>query len=579
MTHRRAVSALMACLAVPGAAPAQDFATTAEPGRRGGRIVVAQRAEPKTLNPVTAVDTASREVIHRTTGDLIHINRATQTTEPALAREWNVSPDGRRFTLHLRRGVRFSDGRPFTADDVLFTFEVYLDAGLHSPQRDLLVIGGKPLAVRKQDAHTVVFETAAPYAPAERLFDSIAILPRHLLEKPYREGRLAQAWGLNTPPAEMAGLGPFRLKEYAAGQRVVLERNPHYWKADREGTRLPYLDEVVFVAATGEDAQVVRFQAGETDVIGRVGARNFAVLERDQKARGYTMRDLGPSLEYNFLFFNLNDLAGRNLPRQEAKQRWFRDEKFRQAVSAAIDREAIVRLVYGGRGAPLWGHVTPGNRNWVNRAVPKPPRSLARARALLESAGFKRAGGGALLDTVGQKVEFTIAAPASNAERTQMAAIVQDDLRQAGMTVRVAPLEFRAMLDRIFQSRDYDAGVLGLGGGDADPASEMSVWLSSGGTHLWDLGRTRPATPWEAEIDSLMHRQLITMRYPERRRLYDRVQELTAAHLPVVALASPDVLVGAKNSLGNFRPALLDHHVLWNVEELYWQGRPGAARR
>ena len=145
------------------------------------------------------------------------------------------------------------------------------------------------------------------------------------------------------------------------------------------------------------------------------------------------------------------------------------------------------------------------------------------------------------------------------------------------MAVRVAPLEFRAMLDRVFQSRDYDAGVLGLGGGDADPAPEMGVWLSSGGTHLWDLGRTRPATPWEAEIDVLIERQLITMRYPERKRLYDRVQELVAAHLPVVALGSPNVLVGAKDGLRNFRPALLDHHVLWNVEELYWGA--GAARK
>ncbi len=561
---------LCTCLVAAAIAPAQVQVTTGQPGRRGGRLVAAQRAEPKTLNPVTAADSASREVIRRMMADLIHIDRATHGTIPALATSCTVTNGGRRFTLQLRRGVRFSDGRPFTAADVVFTFQVYLDEKLRSPQRDLLVVGGKPVTVGSRGDYTVVLETAAPYAPAERIFDSIAILPRHLLEEPYREGRLDRAWSLDTPPAAMAGLGPFRLKQYIPGQRIVLQRNPYYWKTDRAGVRLPYLDELVFLFVPGEDAQVIRFQAGETDIIGRVGARNFAVLEKEQRARGYRMLDLGPSLEYNFLFFNLNNLEDRNLPRVVARQRWFRDERFRQAVSAAIDRDAIVRLVYGGRAAALSSHVTPGNRAWVNPALPPLGRSLERARRLLGAAGFTRNAAGELFDSSGRRVEFTIAASSSSPERVQMAAIIQDDLRQVGIAARVVTLEFRSLLDRIFQSRDYDAVVLGLGGGDADPASEMNVWLSTGGTHLWDLGRTRPATAWEAEIDSLMQRQLITMRPAERKRLYDRVQELAAAHLPIVPLASPHVLVGAKTGLANFRPALLDHHTLWNVEELYW---------
>ena len=194
--------------------------------------MVAQRAEPKTLNPVTALDSASREVIHRMMADLVHINRATQRTEPALAESWTVSGGGRRYTLHLRRGLRFSDGHPFDADDVVFTFQVYLDEKVGSPQRDLLIVGGKPIAVRKQDPWTVVFEFAATLRPRRAPLRLLAMLPRHLLEKPYREGRLARAWTLNTPPAQIAGLGPFRMKEYVPGQRLVLERNPYYWKAD-----------------------------------------------------------------------------------------------------------------------------------------------------------------------------------------------------------------------------------------------------------------------------------------------------------------------------------------------------------
>ena len=540
-------------------------------GRYGGRLVVTQRSEPKTLNPIVAVDSASREVIQRMTADLIHINRESQHTEPALAKSWKVSRDGLRYTLDLRRGVRFSDGQPFDADDVLFSFEVYLDEKLHSPQRDLLVVGDAPIAVRKLDSHTVEFRLAKPYAAAERLFDGVAMLPRHSLEKSYRKGNLDNAWGLTTPPDQIAGLGPFRLKKYVPGERLVLERNPYYWKADRGGNREPYLNELDFLFVASQDAQAIRFQAGESDVASGLSAENYAVLERNRQARGYQLYDLGPGLEYNFLFFNLNDLGSKGPAQISRKQAWFGDAKFRQAVSAAIDREAIVRLVYQGRGAPLWGHVTPGNKVWLNTAIPRTPASLENARHLLQSAGFSWKGDGSLVDARGTPVEFSIITSAGNSERTQMATMIQNDLSQLGMNIHVLPLEFRALLDRVFQTHDYEACVLGLSNSDVDPNPEMNVWLSSGGTHVWNPGQSRPATAWEAEMDSLMREQLSTLDFAKRKRLYDRVQELVATSLPVICIASPNILVGAKSGLGNFRPAILDHYTLWNVEELYWR--------
>ena len=160
-----------------------------EVGAYGGRLVIGQRAEPKTLNPVTATDALSREAIGRCNADLISINRLSQKTEPALTESWRMSGDGRVFTLKLRKGIRFSDGHPFDADDVVFSFSLYLDEAVGSPQRDLLVIDGKPLVVSKLDQYTVRFTLPRPYAAAERLFDGLAMLPRHLLEKAYREGK------------------------------------------------------------------------------------------------------------------------------------------------------------------------------------------------------------------------------------------------------------------------------------------------------------------------------------------------------------------------------------------------------
>jgi peptide/nickel transport system substrate-binding protein len=574
-TRSPAVAFVLACLCassislVSATPPAPDWMVTDNPiGHSGGRLVVALRSEPKTLNPVLAVDGPSRDVIRCLTADLIHINRESEKTEPALAKSWTVSRDGKQYTLHLRRGLQFSDGQPFTADDVVFTFQVYLDEKIHSPQRDLLIVGGKPISVRKIDAATVQFDLAQPYAAAERVFDSLAILPRHLLEAAHQAGTFSQTWSVSTPPAQFAGLGPFRLKEYVPGERIVLERNPFYWKEDHQGKRLPYLDEVVFLFVPSEDAQVIRFQSGDTDVLSRFSAQNFSVLDK-QQTKSYHLFDLGPGLEYNFLFFNLNDLGSKNLPEIAKKQVWFQDLKFRQAVSAAIDREGIIRLVYAGRATPLWGHVTPGNKLWLDANIPRPPRSLDRARQLLQSAGYSWKGDASLVDSRGNPVEFSILTGASNAQRVKMATIIQDDLSQLGMSVHVISLDFGAVVDRFMKTYDYEAAIMGLASGDADPTPEMNVWLSNGSTHLWHLNESLPATPWESEIDRLMQQQLITLDYSARKKLYSRVQEIVAEELPVICLASPNILVGAKDGVGNFEPATLDPYALWNIEQLY----------
>jgi len=552
-----------------------------EVGRSGGRLVVSLRGEPKTLNPLIAADARSREVIGVMQADLVHINRVTQLTEPALAKSWKTSPDGLAYTLVLRQGIKFSDGQPLDADDVLFTFRVYLDENVHAPQRDLLVVGGKPITVRKIDAHTVLFQLAKTYGVGERLFDGLAILPKHLLEKPYREGKLGQIGTLATAANQWVGLGPFGRKESVAGQRLVLERNPYYWKTDAKGNRLPYLNELVFLFVPNADAQVLKFQSGETDMISQLSAENFSVLSRQQ--HGYTVVDAGPGLEYNFLFFNLNDPGEKNSPERQRKQKWFREVKFRQAVSAAVDREAIIRLVYQGRGAPLWGLVAPGNRRWGNEKLAHTPRSPDRARTLLKEAGFSWSnapdGESTLQDSDGKAVEFSILTSSSNADRTKMAALIQDDLKQLGMRVQVVPLEFRSLLDRILQSKEYDACLLGLVSFDADPTANTNVLLSSGGSHLWNPSQAHPATAWESEIDRLMEQQLAAPNSDQRKKLYDRLQEILAEEQPMIFLASPDVLVGAKNSVGNFHPAVLEPYVLWNVEQLYIKNGTGNAAR
>lgn len=571
MRKLRRTCLLLIAMTFPVMLAAQDYMrSTAEPGQRGGHLSIALAAEPKTLNPITAIDQNSRAVIWRTAADLIHINRSTLKPEPALAKSWTASRDGKQFTLKLRQGLRFSDGVPFNADDVIFTYKVYLDKKVGAPQRDLLMIFGKPVEVEKLDNFTVRFTFPAPYAAGDRFFDSFAILPRHLLENDYAAGTLQQAWTLNTPPEKMAGLGPFRVKKVVPGASIILERNPYYWKTDSRGQQLPYLDELTFLAVPTQDAQVVRFQAGDTQVLNTLSGENFAALSKDQQSHGYKLTDVGPGLEYNILFFNLNSDTQGKLPEINRKQKWFNDVRFRQAVSFAADREGIVRLVYRGRGTPLATHVTPANKYWINNAVAV-RHSIDQARQYLKEAGFAWKPDGALQDASGQAVEFSIVVSSSNQQRIEMATLIQDDLKQLGMKVNVVPMNSGALIDRILNSHDFEAALMGFGGADADPNPDIGVLASNGPTHVWHSGENKPSTPWQAEIDQLMQKQLMTLSYPERKKLYDRVQEIIARQLPFIALASPHILVAAKDDLGNFRPAILEHYTLWNVEELFWR--------
>lgn len=539
-------------------------------GVMGGRLNASLRAEPKTLNPVFAMDISSRAVTSIMNADLLHINRATDVVEPALAISWNVSRGGQAYTLHLRRGVVFSDGYPFTADDVLFSFRVYLDPELNAPQRDLLIIDDHPIQVIKIDQYTVRFELPRPYAAAARLFDGLAMLPSHLLQPLDAAKKLKTAWTLGTSTAEIAGLGPFSLKSYRPGEALIFERNPHFWKQDAGGHTLPYLDEVDFTILPNQDAESIRFAAGQIDLLGRLNADSFAPLERLSNAQHIQMMDGGPGLDFDFLLFNLNTDVAARFPEAARSQKWFKEKEFRQALSLAIDRDVLVKLAFENHATPLASPVTSASGKWANPRLLPQKQDLARSRALLYAAGF-RGRDGALFDSDGNRVQFTILASASNRQMGEIAALLRQDFSALGIDAQVVSLEFHSFLQRVTQSHDYDTAVMALSAGDSDPNGILSLWLTDGNLHLWDLGGKHPVSPWEAEINDLAHRQLYLTDIGERRKAYYRVQELYAQELPFLSLASPNMLSAVRGGLMGVTLGALDPGMLDNVATYYWK--------
>jgi peptide/nickel transport system substrate-binding protein len=563
--HRIAAIALALASTVGCGAPRPSSEAPAR------ELRIALRAEPRTFNPVTALDAVSTSLNALLHAELFRIDAQTHEAVPDLAERLDGPDAAGRYTITLRQGITFPDGEPFGADDVVFSLGVFQDPQVGSSQVQALRVGGQPMTVTALDDHRVRLTFGAPHPEPARLLAGVPMLPRHRLEAAWREQRLASVWTLTEAPAAIVGLGPFRLQSHEPGQRLRFIPNPSYWKRDDSGARLPRLAGVTAEVIADPDAQVARLLAGDLDVLSAIDTRSHGVIARASQAASLDLRDLGASLEYTFLLLNLDDPRGAQ-PAEMRRARWFQDVAFRQAVSQAIDRASMASLVYDGRATPIGTHVSPGNVVW-HAGLPAPVVSTEAARARLKGAGYRWDDEGRLLDEQGARVAFTVLASTSNAQRQRLATMLQADLAALGIDVQVAALEFRALVDRVTKTRAFDAAIMALGGGDGDPNAEQNVWQRDGPTHLFRLGAATPLAPWETEIDALMRQQATELHRPRRQAQYARVQALVAEHLPIVPLVSPNHLVAVRRGLRGFAPGVTSRDSLWNIDALAWATR------
>lgn len=532
-----------------------------EPGRFGGTFLDAQVADPRTFNPILAQETSSTGPLGGLFDGLVEDNGETTATEPALAESWTTSPDGRTWTFVLRKGLKWSDGAPMTADDVVFTFKVIYDKKIPNSLQDVLTVAGKPIAVTKVNDQTVQFRTAEPFGPFLRSI-GIGILPRHKLEAAYTSGKFNQTWGVNTPPKELVGTGAYVMTEYKPAQRIMYLRNGNYWKVDLQGHRLPYIQRLVLTIVPDQNAHRLLFQGGQTDSYG-IRPREYAEFKRGEKTGGYTVYDGGPSFGTEFLSFNQNPRAG--LP--EYKLRWFQNQKFRQGVAYAVDRDAITDQVYAGHAIPQYGPESPADKFFYNPKVKQYPYNLDTATATLAEGGFKKGADGVLRDADGHPVEFVISTNADNQDRVAIGNIIRQDLSKLGMKVTLAPEAFNTLVNKLVESFKWEAIVLGLTGG-IEPHNGQNVWKSSGSLHMWNPKEPNPATPWEGEIDRLFNLAATTVNQNRRKEYYDKYQTIVAEQVPFAYTTIPTSYVAVRNKFGNIKYTAFGGP-FWNFPVIY----------
>jgi peptide/nickel transport system substrate-binding protein len=531
MKWGNSVAVAMLCLAtLTGSALAQ------------GQLRFCLRSEPKTFDPLKVEDDASVAIRYLTGGVLLRLNRQTQALEPGLATTWRVSKDSRQITFKLRSGVSFSDGTPFSAEDVAYTIRQLMDPALHSATGDAFRSGSGKVETKIISPTEISVTFPAAVAGLDRQFDQVAVLSAH------------------SPKKEMAVLGPFMVADYKPGATVLLKRNPNYWRTDEQGRKLPYLDSVQLDIQPNRDVEMLRFKRNEIDLINSLDSEYFDKLA---SASSNVVHDAGPSLDSEQMWFN--EVAKAPIP--GFKKKWFQSATFRRAISQAINRNDIARVVFRGHAQPAIGPVSPANKFWFNSKLKSEACSPDVALKALQKEGFHLENG-TLKDIEGNEVVFSIITNSGNKARERMATMIQEDLQKIGIHVNVVTLDFPSLIERMTQTFDYEAILLGLTNVGLDPNEQMNVWLSSSENHQWNPSEKSPETPWEAEIDNLMRAQGSAADPKKRKESFDRVQEIAVEQAPFIYLVNRNALSAVSANVQSASPVILVPQTYWNVERL-----------
>ena len=542
-------------------------------GKFGGTLVASTIGEgPKTFNPFNSKDNISSLMSEIMYDGLLSTHPVTGQPIPKLAKDFTVN--GNDYIIHLRKGIKWSDGKPITADDVVFTWQnIIFDGYGNTSIRDSIVVDGKLPTVRKIDNYTVEFKTPKPFVPFIRMLSS-PIAPKHIFMPAVQKGEsyFETFLSTNTNPKNFVTSGAFRLKEYVPAQRVVFERNPNYYIINTRDEKLPYLDKLVYLIVGDVNNEVLKFEGGELDTIGLQGA-NVARFKEQEKHSDFTIYNLGPDTGTMFLSINLNNRKNTDGKYNVdlKKQRWFQDKNFRQAIDYAIDRKNMVLNIANGLGEPLYTAESL-NSIFLNKNLKPYDKDINKSKELLEKSGYTWDKKGHLIDKYGNHVEFDLYTNAGNTEREAIGVMVKQDLEDLGMKVNFKPIEFNSLVNKLVNTLDWDMVIMGLTGSPLEPNGGKNVWMSNGTLHMFNQ---RPANYtkddrylWEKEIDNLFIKGALATDFESRKNFYDEYQTIAYEEKPFIYIYSPIRISAIRNKFKNIFPTSLGG-ITHNIEEIY----------
>ena len=549
-----------------------DYLQSQSPiGDFGGELIITTIGEgPKTFNPCNTKDATSSSMTGLMYDGLLTTDAISGKVVPLLAKSFEVN--GNEYTIHLRKGLKWSDNKPITVDDVLYTYWEVVFKGLgNTATRDAMMINGKLPKLYKIDDYTVKFVTSQPFAPFLRQL-SYPIVPKHYF-KPYSDkgDSVFNAFlNPNTSPSEIVTNGAFKLKEYVAAQRVVFVKNPSYYKINMDNKQLPYLDKIVYLIVGDTNNEILKFEAKESDILSLRGS-NVARYKINESNSDYVVYNLGADTGTLFVVLNLNNRKNKNgewyvSPR---KQKWFRDRNFRMAIDYAIDRKGLVQNVAQGVAEPLFTAESL-NSIYLNKNIKGHEQNFVKAQDILLNNGFFLKDG-VLYDVDNNRVEFDLYTNAGSLDREAIGVMIKQDLENLGMKVNFKPIEFNSLVNKLSNTNDWDMAIMGLTGSPLEPHDGKNVWMSNGPLHLFNQRNSMlidDRFDWEKELDNIFEKGALKLDFKDRKPLYDRYQEIIYEEKPIIYLYSPKRIIAIRKKFKNIFPSALSG-LIYNLDEIY----------
>jgi peptide/nickel transport system substrate-binding protein len=560
-------------------------------GVKGGKRTITSFSPPKTFNYYLAAETSSTDILGQMYAGLVYTDPFTKETKPELAESWEISADKMTYIVKLKKGLLWSDGKPITADDVVFTFnDIINNTDIPTNSRDGMLVEGKFPKVEKVDELTVKFVTPKPFVPFLRNSLSSAIVPKHVLGnlvKKDASGKVPfnQYGSLNSDPKSIVCNGPFKLKEYVPGQRVILTRNENYWRKDEKGNQLPYLDEFITEIVKDQEVELIKFTAKETDSYFLAkGGQDYEILKPQEEKLNFKITSLGPDDGTLFIMFNQStakDEKGKQVI-NPVKSAWFKNVKFRQALAHAIDKESIIKSIYRGLASAQISDISQQNP-FYNPNVTKYEYNLETAAKKLEEAGFKKNEKGELQDSKGNIVEFNLVTNSGNMTRDAACSMIRADWEKLGMKVNYKPIQFNTMVQKIDETLDWEAMMIGLTGSSVEPHGGINTWRLAGRMHMFNMGnpeqnkawkgRETSYEQWEKDVLDLWEKGSQEFETEKRKELYGKAQQIVSDNVPFLYTVNKFALVAKRNDIGNAFPNLAGgsnlNTVNWNSFEQF----------
>ncbi|AFY72895.1 ABC-type dipeptide transport system, periplasmic component [Synechococcus sp. PCC 7502] len=551
---------------------------------RSDRLVDFIVQDPKTFNPILTTDATSSGVLGYIFSSLLKTNGLTAELEPELAESWAVAPNGLEVTFTLRDNLKWSDGQPLTVDDVVFTFNLIFDERIPTSSRDVLRVGKKRELpkLEKLDARRIKFTISEPFAPFVRYMGGTSILPKHILEKTLQENDAAgkpkflETWSIKTPLDQIVGSGSYMFADYRPGERFIYKRNPNYWDQPK-----PFIKNIVLQILDSSDTALLKFRSRELDIFD-LGARvkDFQLLKSAEARDKFKIYNGGAATGELFVMFNLNQGrdAKTNQPFVEPKKsKWFNDVNFRRAIAHAIDRQTMVTNLYVGLGEEQNSPISVPSPYYLSPAkgLKVYEYNPTKAKKILTDAGYRYNSQNQLLDADGNLVRFTLLTNAgSNPVRGQVGSQIKNDLENIGITVDFTGIDFNILVDKLDNSKQWDAIILGFTGG-IEPHGSINLWSTTGNLHMFNKGADEGQPPipgykvadWEKQIENLMIDASQQVDENKRKAIYAQFQQLVQEQLPLIHLVTPLSLSAVRDRIQGVKFSPIGG-ALWNLDEL-----------